>query len=626
MPGHALIIGSQTHGLTGVLGDAQRVAQVLGGRGFEVSPCVGADATREGILQSYRRLIETCAPDEAAFVYYAGHGAWSPEPGRGFQFIVPVDFDQSTEEDFRGITSPELSGLLQELTAKTRNVTVVLDCCFAACMFRGMDMVPRALPEVSLPAVRAHLTRLQAQGVALGGPYVESNPHAVRLVASAIDEPAYEYTNTRGVRTGLLTDTFLEVLQEARGLQVSWGQLARHVRERVLARCPMQRPELEGPARRLLFHLEELEQDTALVYYPERNWHWLRGGRLHGVNLGDEYAVMPLGALGPDPERALALARVIEVQGGCSRVVLEREAGVALPTGAPAFRIRFAHPRRAVALGGPWEATSPLWLRLREGLESSPFVRRALEGGQEPVLAHVWLTEEGLDVLDQERDRIVQPLPVVLESVGEVVRAVEVLARAQALRELVSSEGAEWIEQGLELEWGRVVGGREVRLPIAGSCLRASERLYLRLHNRSRSRLYVSVFDVGVSGAVTLLSTSQPSGLVMGPERVELLGARLDGTLAGLELEWPPAVPREGERPESLIIIASDTAVDLRLLETSEHRGVWAAGSPLERLLHQLLVGGMRVAMAPEGEAIPMRYAVKRIGFWLDPRPPAQVR
>src|SRR4051794_2663605 len=115
MPGQALIIGSQTHGLTGALSDAERVAEALGGLGFDVTPCVGADATREGILQRYRRLIDTCAPDEAAFVYYAGHGAWSPEPGFGIQFLVPVDFDSSTEEDFRGITSFELSGLLDAL-------------------------------------------------------------------------------------------------------------------------------------------------------------------------------------------------------------------------------------------------------------------------------------------------------------------------------------------------------------------------------------------------------------------------------------------------------------------------------------------------------------------------------
>lgn len=600
MPGHALVIGSQTYGLTGVLGDAQRVAEALGGWGFEVRTCVGTKATREGMLQSYRRLIQACAPDEAAVVYYAGHGAWSDEPGRGFQFIVPVDFELSTEKDFRGITSAELSGLLRELTAKTRNVTVVLDCCFAAGMFRSWNWVPRALSGMSLPAVRAHHARLLAQGVVLEGLSEQPHPHAVRLVASAVDEPAYEYTNTEGVRTGVLTDTFLSVLHEARGLPVTWGQLARHVRERVLARCPHQRPELEGPTRRLLFQFEELSQDTALVYYPERNRHWLRGGRLHGVNPGDEYALMPLGALGPDKTRALALARVLEVQAGCSRVELD-QAGIALPTGTPAFRTHREAPRRAVALEGSWEHAWSLGQRLREELNASAWVRLATGSEQEPVLGTVRLSEQGVDVLDQERDRLVHPLAGGESQVGEVMHTLEVLARAQELRELEGSGAEDEIAQELEVEWGRVVRGRAVRLPTVGSCLHAGERLYLRLHNRSGARLYVSVFDIGVTGAVTLLSTSQPSGLVLGPGRVELLGGRVDGSLAGLQLEWPRSVPQEGERPESLLIIASTVAVDLRLLETAYLR----VTRSME--LHRSL--------------LPARYAVKRIGFWLKPCP-----
>ena len=599
MRGQALIIGSQTHGLLGVLGDAERVADALGGLGFQVARCVGAQATREGILQSCRRLLDACSPGEAAFIYYAGHGARSPEPEAGFQCLVPVDFDFSTEDDFRGITSLELSGLLDGLTAKTRNVTVVLDCCFAARMFRGLDLVPRALPELKPPAVRAHLRRLQSQGGRLGGAHVESNPHAVRLVASALDEPAYEYTNARGVRTGLLTDAFLETLGEARGLRVSWGQFGRRVRERVLARCPLQRPELEGPGRRLLFQLEALEQDSALAYYPERNRHWLRGGRLHGVNAGDEYAIMPLGSLGPDTRQALALARILEVQAGFCRVELERRSHAVIPTGAPAFLLRSVQPRRAVVLEGPWDASGPLGSSMREGLQASSFVRQVSGEEPQPVLARIRLGERGVDVIDPAGDRLVHPLPPTARGVPEVVRAVELQARAQALLELESASAGERLEDWLDIEWGRVLIGRASRLPTAGACLHVGERIYLRLRNRGRVRLHVSVFDVGIGGGITLLNTSQPSGLVLGPERLETLGFRPDGTPVGLELEWPAAVPREGARPESLVIIASDTPVDLRLLETS----------------------GTRAVPPPSGGVHRVKYAVKHIRFWLDPKP-----
>ncbi|OJT20884.1 hypothetical protein BO221_28715 [Archangium sp. Cb G35] len=621
MRGHALILGSQTHGLTGVLGDAERMADALGALGFGVLRCVGAEATREGILQGYRRLIETCAPGEAAFIYYAGHGAKSPEPEDGFQFIVPVDFERSTEEDFRGITALELSGLLAELTAKTQNVTVVLDCCFAARMSRGLGLMPRAIPEVPQPVVRAHLARLRARSSALGDLHVESNPHAVRLVASALDELAYEYTNARGVRTGLLTDAFLEVLEEARGLRVSWGQFGRRVRERVLARCPRQRPELEGPGRRLLFLLEELEQEHALPYFPERNRHWLRGGRLHGVHPGNEYAIMPLGNLGPDAGRALARARVVEVLGGVSQVELDGRSGSLIPTGAPAFLLRSAQPRHAVVLEGPWDANEPFHLQLREGIEASPFVRQGTGHEQEPVLARIRLENGRVDVLDAAEDGVVHPLPPTPHGALEVIRAVDVLARAQTLRELESAVDSDWLEGCLDIEWGRVLAGYARRLPSVGACLQAGERLYVRLRNRGGSRIYVSVFDVGVSGCITLLSTSQPSGLVLGPERVETLGALPDGTLVGLELDWPATVPATGERPESLVIIASDAPVDLRLLETPGARVVRATASSLERLLRGLVVGTTRAASALGGGSFLVKHAVKHIRFWLDPCP-----
>jgi hypothetical protein len=594
------------------------MADALGSQGFEVARCIGADATRDGILGSYRRLIDACSPGEAAFVYYAGHGAWSPEPGLGFQFIVPMDFEQSTEDDFRGVTSLELSELLAALTERTRNVAVVLDCCFAARMFRGPELVPRSLPEVPLPAVRAHLMRLQSRGVALGGPYVESNPHAVRLVASALDEPAYEYTNARGIRTGVLTDTFLEVLGEARGLRVSWGQIGRRVRERVLARCPQQRPELEGPGRRLLFQLEEIEQDHALAYYPERNRHWLRGGRLHGVHPEDEYAVMPFGSLGAHPEQALALARVVEVQGGSSQVALEKRSASEIPTGAPAFLLRSVQPRRVVALQGPWDARGHFYLGLLQAIQASPLVRLARAGEEEPVLAQVRLGADGVDLFDHGEDRIVHPIPPTPSNVLEVVRALELLARAQALRELEPADDSNQLLDWLEVEWGRVAGGREVRLPTAGACLREGERLYVRFRNRGPSRLYVSIFDVGIGGRITLMNTSQPSGLVLGRGRTEVLGARPDGSLVGLELEWPAAVPREGERPESFVVIASETPVDLRLLETSVPRVGRALTTPLERLLHGLVVGGGARMVSPmAGGSHPVRYTVKHIRFWL---------
>src|SRR5689334_18580434 len=74
-----LVIGSQTGGLSGPIGDAERMAAMLEELGFddkEIELCVDAKtASRSGIIEGYRRLIERTQKGDAALVYYSGHGA-----------------------------------------------------------------------------------------------------------------------------------------------------------------------------------------------------------------------------------------------------------------------------------------------------------------------------------------------------------------------------------------------------------------------------------------------------------------------------------------------------------------------------------------------------------------------
>jgi len=154
--GGALVIGA-AHKWTGndppaALFDAAWMTELLEARGFEVQMLAGPDATRDRILAGYTELIESVTCNEAAVVYFGGHGglmhdlADGDDPGAkpgeppvpdAFQFIAPTDLLKSTDEDFRGISSWELSLLLEELTRKTHNVTVILDCCHSGQMSRG---------------------------------------------------------------------------------------------------------------------------------------------------------------------------------------------------------------------------------------------------------------------------------------------------------------------------------------------------------------------------------------------------------------------------------------------------------------------------------------------------------
>ncbi|MFH1265915.1 MAG: caspase family protein [Planctomycetota bacterium] len=259
-----------------------------------------------GAEREYQRLIDQAQSGDAVVVYYSGHGGMARNPRyrpregdeatlqpRDYQFIVPVDIAESTEDDFRGITSPELSHLLGNLTAKTRNVTVIADCCHSGGMFRGLDVRIRGLREEEAErwsrGLLPHLERLKDRGIRFGRPDFEGNPHAVRLVATQSHQLAGERD------LGFLTAAFRDSLQGVeKDVRVTWRTLIDRIRQLVQAEVVWQRPEVEGPIRRYLFELEE-ETPRDVFYVAVRAGKIeLAGGRIHGVEKGDLLEIVPM--------------------------------------------------------------------------------------------------------------------------------------------------------------------------------------------------------------------------------------------------------------------------------------------------------------------------------------------
>ena len=137
---HALLIGCPTGGLQGVATDICRMRDELEARGFACCDCVGVGATREAIFMALAVLRDTAEEHDAVVIYYTGHGgrcfladgsglrpAWS--------YLVPSG--HCFETNFQGIADFELSALVREISAKTPNVTVILDCCHSSQLCRG---------------------------------------------------------------------------------------------------------------------------------------------------------------------------------------------------------------------------------------------------------------------------------------------------------------------------------------------------------------------------------------------------------------------------------------------------------------------------------------------------------
>lgn len=195
------------------------------------------------------------------------------------------------------------------------------------------------------------------------------------------------------------------------------------------------------------------------------------------------------------------------------------------------------------------------------------------------------------------------------------------MAVAQGLRELEGGGIPGFTKNDLTLGWGLVESGRGVELPRSGAVIACGARVFIRVGNRNpKKKIFASVFDIGLSESISLLSASWASGIELRPGDEEILGKRRDGTLAGMKLGWPKDLPMDEPRSEEIIVIATEEPADLRALEDPKWLATRSAGAlrslqGIARRLH----GGTR-DLAADDEPAEASFVVARIDFIVDPR------
>ncbi|MGV9365773.1 caspase family protein [Amycolatopsis sp. NPDC003731] len=612
MARRALLIGSATGDLTGPANDTAAMAAVLARRGFQSVVCDGENASRAGILDAYERLIGRSRPDDAVVVYYSGHGSYAKDPsladgmpGPGVvQFIVPTDYEASTEDDFRGIANVELSLLLNKLTARTRNCAVILDCCHSGTMSRDLETgaVARVWPRAVPPHLaRAHLDSLHRNGTDLARLNATGNPDAVRIVACAPNQKAYETHNADDVVMGYFTDALTRVL-DALGPEsgrFSWATVTDRVRQLVLERCGVQRPEVEGPSEREVFGTGRVEQVAYLPASRQRRWVRIAGARLLGYGEGDEFTI--------HHEDALLGSVVVEWTDGHAVFGELRgpDPGLPLPVGARAQVLTTAVPALPVFLGTGSDA-------LAERVQEDPALRPA--SAEEAGSVRVVAGSGGLALHDA-----IGPLSHPSPDDGHLLGDLKRIARARAMLRLSEDPGMA-LPVRVRVEPARVVDGIPRPLPGSGAVLHPGEAVCVTVHNDGAQYLYVSLLDVGISSQVTLLNPAHPSGVAIAPGTKYVFGGDdVTGALPGLELGWPSSVPRDHPRRESIVVLISEDRADAVLLQQGGVRGD-RPPNRLEQQLRRLGAQDSRELVTP-ALTRPVRFAVRTIDFDVVPAP-----
>ena len=212
-------------------------------------------------------------------------------------------------------------------------------------------------------------------------------------------------------------------------------------------------------------------------------------------------------------------------------------APAALPAGTAAWPLRTALGRRPVAVLGPLGPDRDAFVR---ELERSTRLRPVDD--PDGALATVVLEGDGVQVLDAGG----QPLysrsrPTSPTTIQEAAADLRRLAISDQVRTLPSGTGPAALPADVAVHHVRVLPtGAEV--PVRpGEHLFVGDRLLVRYLCPVGQR-FISTFDVGVAGAVSQLTTSEPAGIGLTAGSAYELG-RGWGLSDGIPLTWPADVP-----------------------------------------------------------------------------------
>jgi hypothetical protein len=426
-----------------------------------------------------------------------------------------------------------------------------------------------------------------------------------------------------------MTQALAKALREAWGdgndssEPVSWRTMLLRVREVVNSEFPQQNPHAEGPDTHLLFSLETIVTG-ALVLRLEEGVAIIQAGRVSGVRKDNVYALMPFGAERPNEKTRIGTATVTHVAGLKARVelLLFPGKGFIPPEGVLAFLVKEALHRWPAAYPEELDVlqnaiNESKYLQCRDAIRDSSSLVEFRQDGHNLIL----FTSQGVKLASRQ---VSDSDPSSWKNASnDLVKQAEQLARAQHLKALPCHSQDEKLKHDLAVTFGTVKQGESDRIvkQDGSDSIAEGDSVYILLENNGSGKVYTSVFDINVAGQISLISKGSASGIDLAPGRTYVLGARpFDGGLRGLPISWPQGVPRTQPVNEHLVVLLTDSPVDLRYLAdtaTARSQG-HARPSSLERLAFHLATGAQR-DMASDSCTEFVRYDTIHIPFAVNP-------
>ncbi|KAM6514009.1 hypothetical protein FALCPG4_015192 [Fusarium falciforme] len=399
----------------------------------------------------------------------------------------------------------ELASLLMAMVDNGLVVTLILDCCFSASVYRHDDASIRFLPydaEIdSKCSVQREERPRDRNGYSIYRdasmlPNWLINPgRYATLTACGPHEKAIE-PKINGQRHGALSYFLLQVLEKI-GPTNRVKDIYDHLRAKFQSSTLPQNPVLYGNKNQGFFGPANSNLAAAAIPIIKRQDGILelQAGLGHGVNNGDQLVLYTLGSAGGSPgsQGHSVDAKVAHVRGLTSDLELSNEFSTHIRTGWMAeARTRLSLKKFPVKIA-PNLADRDEWLRTLN--DRSLIVH--VETDKHPSTFEVILNDNGeYNILD-ERGQKTPNLPSMPQDqtrIGQIIHVLEHLARFRLVKDLANDTPAVSFRESFNV---RIVSNGKSFGP---DCLIEVEHdsvAHLIVENRGDKVLYVFVYDLG---------------------------------------------------------------------------------------------------------------------------------
>lgn len=514
----ALLIGIDDYlavtDLRGAVNDVELVQDILIGK-FDMPPeniltLTNDKATRLGILTAIEdHLIAPATEGDVIILHYSGHGSQMRDQPNGDEVdgwdetIVPHD---SRSNGVFDITDDELNGMLAKLTAKTKNVTFILDSCHSGAAARDGSRVRKIERDSREPPPAPAFAISTRAGEGDAG--IRLNGADYVLISGCLAPELSNETRFGERRHGAMTWFLAEALRAAQP-GATYRSVMDSVKTNVTNRFPTQHPQIEGPGMDLgVFGVERINSKPyVLVESVSDNVATLDGGKLMGLEQDGRHPYYTPGTADTDNAEVAGILRIIAVDDFSAQAQLQQ--GDEIMVGS------------RVLIGPSDFGQLPTTLYLDQNVdEAYAEIKTALQAL--PIVEIVESAEEAQLIIGREKNLIAirtgdlslaSPLVDTASAgyTGEVINRVKDIVHWRALRDLHNPDSRRQINFDIAIK-----DSNPARLNPA--TVLPGQRLLYRVQNLEQDvGLYNYVLDVSSDGSVALLYPPSGEQQVLAP-------------------------------------------------------------------------------------------------------------